>query len=150
MIYLATDHAGFELKEKVKKFLQQNRYEIEDCGADELDPSDDYPDLIALAAAKVSSDPNSKGVIFGGSGQGEAIVANKFPNVRAVVFYGSNEVIPSLGREHNNANVLSIGARFVKEAETIEAVRSFLDTKFTNEPRHSRRIEKIKELERRI
>lgn len=146
MIYLATDHVGFELKEQVKQFLTKGGYEVEDFGAHEFDPQDDYPDFISKAAEAVSKDPENKAIIFGGSGQGEAIVANKFPNVRAVVFYGNMEIVP-LAREHNDANVLSLGARFVEEAEVLEAVKLFLDTPFTAEDRHVRRIEKIKKIE---
>lgn len=147
MLYLATDHAGFELKEKVKKYLQDMGYEIEDCGTSVLDPEDDYPDFISKAAEAVSKDSSGKAIIFGGSGQGEAMVANKFPNVRATVYYGGSKDIIRLSREHNNANILSLGARFLSEDEANEAVRLWLETKFTNEERHVRRIEKIKKLE---
>src|SRR3989344_4130532 len=89
IVYLATDHAGFELKEKVKEYLQKEGYEIEDCGAYEYDKSDDYPDFISKAAEKVSENPQNAGIIFGNSGQGEAMVANKYKNVRAALFYGA-------------------------------------------------------------
>lgn len=147
MIYLASDHAGFELKEKVKQSLKAEGYELEDCGAFKFDPADDYPDFIAKAAEAVSKDPQSKAIIFGGSGQGEAIVANKFPNVRAAVFYGNADMV-LLTREHNDANVLSLGARFLTEDEAAEAVKLWLETPFTEEKRHVRRIEKIKKIER--
>lgn len=146
MIYLATDHAGFELKTKVKDFLIKEGYEVEDCGAYEFDKNDDYPDFISKAAEAVSKDPTSFGIIFGASGQGEAIVANKFPGVRAVVFYGDMDMIP-LTREHNDANCLSLGARFLTEDEALEAIRLWLQTPFTQEERHVRRIEKISKLE---
>ena len=163
-IYLATDHAGFELKEKVKQFLQQSGYEVEDCGALKYDKDDDYPDFISKAAQKVSKDPeNGRGIIFGGSGQGEAIVANKFKHIRCVVFYAP--VVPPfaidatgktssdpfemirLTREHNNANILSLGARFLTTEDALKAVDQWLKTPFGNDPRHMRRIEKIKEIE---
>lgn len=147
MVYLATDHAGFELKEKIKAFLQKEGYEIEDCGAYQYDQDDDYPDFISKAAEAVSKDPQSKAIILGGSGQGEAIVANKFPNVRAVVYYGGYDEMPKLTREHNDSNILSLGARFLNEEEAIKAVNLFLDTHFNNEERHTRRIEKIKKIE---
>ncbi|MBU1000852.1 RpiB/LacA/LacB family sugar-phosphate isomerase [Patescibacteria group bacterium] len=165
-VYLATDHAGFELKEKVKKHLQELGYEVEDCGAYEFDKDDDYPDFIAQAAEKVSKNLSSKAIIFGSSGQGEAMVANKFPNVRAAVFY--TPVVPShnvdvtgressdpfemirLTREHNNANVLSLGAKILKEEDVLKAVKLWLETPFTNKLRHLRRIEKIKEIEENI
>ena len=150
MIYLATDHAGFELKEKIKEFLKKEGYEIEDCGASSLDPEDDYPDFIAKAAEAVSKDPQSKAIILGGSGQGEAMVANKFPNVRAAVYYGGVDQMPSLIRQHNDSNILSLGARFINEEDAINAVKLWLDTPFTNEERHLRRIEKIKKIEQRV
>jgi len=147
MIYLATDHAGFELKEKIKEFLKKAGYEVEDFGANTFEPEDDYPDFISKAAEKVSKDPENRAIILGGSGQGEAMVANKFPNVRAAVYYGSVEQMPSLTRQHNDSNILSLGARFLKEDEAIEAVKLFLQTPFSNESRHLRRIEKIKKIE---
>lgn len=149
MIYLATDHAGFELKEKVKEFLTQEGYEVEDCGAYSLDPEDDYPDFISKAAEAVSKDPYSKAIIMGGSGQGEAMVANKFPNVRAVVFYGNMKIIP-LTREHNDANILSLGARFLTADKAIDAVKLWLEAPFPGDERHVRRIEKIKKIEEKI
>lgn len=148
MIYLACDHAGFELKEKVKEFLQKEGYQVKDFGAFDFDKNDDYPDFISQAAEAVSKDPQNKAIIFGGSGQGEAIVANKFKNVRAVVFYGQREEIIKLSREHNDANVLSLGARFLSEEEALGAIKSWLETPFTNEERHVRRINKIKEIEK--
>ncbi|MBI2018001.1 RpiB/LacA/LacB family sugar-phosphate isomerase [Candidatus Daviesbacteria bacterium] len=147
MVYLATDHAGFELKEKVKKFLKEEGHEVEDCGAYQLDHNDDYPDFISKAAEAVSKDPSSKAIILGGSGQGEAIVANKFPNVRAAVYYGGYDEIPKLTREHNDSNILSLGARFLSEEQALEAIKLFLETSFSNEERHSRRVEKIKKIE---
>ena len=163
-IYLATDHAGFELKEKVKAFLQEKKYTVEDCGAYEFDKNDDYPDFISKAAAEVSKDPDSsRGIIFGSSGQGEAMVANKFKNVRAAVFYAP--VIPAhnvdvggrtstdpfemirLTREHNSANMLSLGAKILTEEDALTAVELWLKAPFTGEERHNRRIDKIKEIE---
>lgn len=149
MIYLATDHAGFELKDKIKEFLNRVGYEVEDCGAYSPNPEDDYPDFISKAAEAVSKNPDSKAIILGGSGQGEAIVANKFPNVRAVVYYGKAEEVPQLARLHNDANILSLGARFLTENEALAAVKLFLETNFSSEERHERRIEKIKKIEER-
>lgn len=148
-IYLASDHAGFELKEKVKAFLRKEKYEVEDCGAYEFDKNDDYPDFISKAAEKVAENPEEdKGIIFGGSGQGEAIVANKFSGVRAAVFYGHEPDVISLSREHNNSNILSIGARFVKENELFPLVHQWLETEFPKDERHVRRIKKIQDLEK--
>lgn len=146
MVYLATDHAGFELKEKVKEFLKKEGYEVKDCGAFEFNKDDDYPDFISKAAQAVSKDSAGKAIILGGSGQGEAVVANKFPGIRAAVYYGNMDMI-SLTREHNDANILSLGARFLTEEEAYEAVKLFLETPFTNEERHVRRVNKIKNIE---
>ncbi|MCK4635459.1 MAG: RpiB/LacA/LacB family sugar-phosphate isomerase [Candidatus Moranbacteria bacterium] len=147
-IYLGTDHAGFELKEKIKAFLKTEiNCEIEDYGAFEFDEFDDYPDFIFPVAKKVAEDwkngTENFGIIFGGSGQGEAMVANRIQGVRATVFYGGPEEIVKLSREHNNANVLSLGARFVNFKEVKEIIKLWLDTKFSGEERHERRIDKI-------
>lgn len=162
-VYLATDHAGFELKNKIVKFLEKEGYEVEDCGPETYDKDDDYPDFISKAAKKVSENPTDFGIVFGGSGQGEAIVANKFKNVRCALFYGP--VIPPvatditgqtsddpyemlrLTREHNNSNMLSIGVRFMAPEDAMNAIKLFLQSKYSGEERHSRRIEKIKKLE---
>ena len=146
-IYLGADHAGFALKEALKKFLQEKGYEVVDKGAFSLNPEDDYPDFIEPVASAVASDPeHSRGVIIGGSGEGEAIDANRFKGVRAAVYYGGSpdsglEVV-KLAREHNDANVLSIGARFISEEEAKRAAELFLNTKFSG-GRHKRRIEEI-------
>jgi ribose 5-phosphate isomerase B len=147
MIYLASDHAGFELKQKVKDFLISHGYEVEDCGPDKFNPGDDYPELVYPAALKVASHLDSKGIIFGKSGEGEAMVANKVDGVRAVVYYGGNNEIIKLSREHNDANVLSIGAGFVKEAEAIKVVQEWLKEDFEG-GRHKKRIDEIKEIEK--
>jgi ribose 5-phosphate isomerase B len=145
-LYLATDHAGFKLKEKIKKYLQEQNYEVEDCGAFSIDPIDDYPLFIAKAAQEVSKDPeNSMGIIFGKSGAGEEIVANKFKNVRAVLGFSKENV--QLARQHNNANVLSLGAEFEDFAKAKELVEIFLKTPFSNDPRHVRRISEITKIE---
>lgn len=143
-IHLATDHAGFELKNQIMDYLVSLDYEVADHGAFEYNETDDYPDFISKAAQAVSEDPeNNVGIVFGGSGQGEDMVADKFEHVRSAVYYGSNLEIVKLAREHNNANVLSLGARFVSENEAKEAVKIFLETSFSGDERHQRRIEKI-------
>jgi ribose 5-phosphate isomerase B len=143
-IFLATDHAGFYLKEKVKFWLGKWGYDYEDLGAFEYIEQDDYPKFIRPAALKVSEDSeNNRAIVFGGSGQGEAMVANRLPKVRAVVYCANNLDIIKLSREHNDANVLSIGARFVSEEEAKEAIKLWLETPFSGEERHKRRIEKI-------
>ncbi|EKD64470.1 MAG: hypothetical protein ACD_50C00378G0004 [uncultured bacterium] len=144
-IYLGTDHAGFELKEKIKSYLVENGYEIEDCGAFSFDKDDDYPDFIANAALGVSKNTDSKGVVFGKSGAGECIVANKIKGIRAILGFNKENV--ELSRLHNDANVLSLGSAFTNDDLAKELVKIFLDTPFSNEERHSRRIAKIKKLE---
>ena len=142
-IILATDHAGFEMKEAIKERLLDQKIEVEDVGAHTLDESDDYPVYISKAAEIVSKASLSMGIIFGGSGQGEAIVANRFVGVRAAVYNTPNTELITLSREHNNANVLSIGARFISTEQAYEAVQLFLSTSFSNEERHIRRIRQI-------
>jgi ribose 5-phosphate isomerase B len=148
-IYLATDHAGFELKESIKKYLEEKGNEVYDCGALTLEPGDGYPEYMAKAAESVQKDAlhaPSMAVIFGGSGQGEAIVANRFRHVRAIVYAGGNLELVKLGREHNDANVISIGARFVTDAEAKQAVDLFFATPFSHDERHVERIIQIDEL----
>jgi ribose 5-phosphate isomerase B len=148
-IYIATDHAGFELKEQVKKHLEEQGKEVYDCGALTYEQGDDYPEYMVRAAENVHKDAlhdPSFAIIFGGSGQGEAIVANRFRHVRAIVYAGGNLELVKLGREHNDANVLSIGARFVTLSEALQAIDLFLSTEFTHEERHVDRIIQIEEL----
>ena len=144
-VYLGTDHAGFELKEKIKSYLIEKGFEVEDCGALELDKNDDYPDLVSKAAIKTSEDSQSFGIIFGKSGAGECIVANKIKNIRAILGFSAENV--KLAREHNDANILSLGSAFVDEDLAKNLVTIFLQTQFSNEERHVRRINKIKEIE---
>ncbi len=153
-IYLATDHAGFALKEEVKRELiaKKDHFqvgEIIDCGAEHLQEGDNYPPYMALAAKHIQKDAlhdPSLGIIFGGSGQGEAIVANRFKHVRAIVYAGGDLELVKLGKEHNDANVLSIGARFVSLEEAMRAIHVFLSTPFSHEERHADRIIMIEEV----
>ncbi len=144
-VYLASDHAGFKLKNKVLDYLKYNNISFEDCGDFNPEPGDDYPLFIAKAAEKVSQSKDAKGIVFGKSGAGEEIVANKFPNVRAVLGFSKENV--RLAREDNDANVLSLGSEFISEGEALELVEIFLNTPFSNQQRHIRRIEEIKDLE---
>ncbi len=148
-IILASDHAGFTLKEAVKKFLQEKEYTVLDVGAHELKEGDDYPIYMSAAALKVAEDMTgkTKAVIFGGSGQGEAIVANRFPGVRAVIWYGGDQEVLKKTREDNDANILSIGARFVEADGACDAVETWLETPFSGDERHQRRIEQIDAIE---
>ena len=146
-IYIGSDHAGFEMKKVLVSHLALMGHEVVDKGPDHLDPTDDYPDFIQLAAQEVSHDPSgSRGIIMGGSGQGEAIVANRFPNVRCALYYGGPLDIVKLSREHNNANILSLGARFLTLEEAKAAVKLWLETSFIEEERHMRRIKKVEQI----
>ena len=142
-IYIASDHAGFEMKNTLVSYIQSLGYDVEDMGAYVYDRTDDYPDFIIPCGKAISEDAGSVGIVLGGSGQGEAIVANRIKGIRAVVYYGGNTEIPKLAREHNDANVLSLGARFVSVDEAKEAVQLFLSTDFSHDERHIRRITKI-------
>lgn len=142
-IYIGADHAGFELKEALKKFLQEGGHEVEDKGAFEFNKDDDYPDFIRPVALAVASDSEqSRGVVIGKSGQGEAMVSNRVKGIRAAIFYGGDLEIVKLSREHNNANVLSFAAGFVSLEEAQKALELWLFTPFSG-GRHQRRIEKI-------
>lgn len=153
MIYLASDHRGFALKNKIKDWLGVMELEFVDCGAKEYNESDDYPDFVAVAAEKVAQDPvGNRAIVLGATGQGEAMVANRRHGVRALVYYGGPVEIVRLGRLHNAANVLSLGAapgNTVAEGEPMSdedakaAVTAFLTTDFVPEERHTRRITKL-------
>ena len=158
-IYFASDHAGFALKKALIPFVKSLGFEVYDKGAFKYDEKDDYPDFIKLAAHEVSDNPQkSLGIVIGGSGQGEAIVANKFPHIRAVVFNGQYHPdvsikVPDeikLTREHNDANILSLGARFLTDEEAKYAVKEWLTTHFSLAERHKRRIKKIEKIEQQI
>lgn len=144
-VYLATDHGGYELKEILKNWLKENSYEVEDLGAHSLDPNDDYPDFIVPLARKISQEPESLGIISGRSGNGEAIAANKIKGVRAAVCL--NEEMARKAKEHNDANILSLGADYMSVDEAKNIVRVFLETPFSKDERHVRRIDKIKKIE---
>lgn len=154
MIYLASDHRGYRLKEKIKAWLNEWGYQYEDVGAFEYNQEDDYPDFIHKAAKKVSENSEqNKAIILGGSGQGEAMVANRYKGVRAAVFYSPAFAKASVGkdsdemvkmfREHNNANVLSLAASFLSEEIAEKAIKLWLETPFPGEERHIRRIKKL-------
>ncbi len=145
MIYLATDHRGFELKEKIKVWLSEWGLQYEDMGAFQYDENDDYPDYVSKAAEKVSNNNpgNSKAIVLGGSGQGEAMVSNRHEGVRATVYYGGPDEIVKLSRQHNDANILSLGASFLDEEVAKNIIKLWLDTPFSNDERHKRRINKF-------
>lgn len=147
-VYIASDHAGFYLKKQLIQYLDVKGIEVEDCGAFEMDEADNYPDFIIPCAQKVSNETGSLGIVIGGSGQGEAIAANKVQGIRAAVYYGGNSQIPKLAKEHNNANVLSLGARFATPDEAKRAVTTWLEAKFDSASRHQRRHDKIAKFEK--
>lgn len=141
-IILATDHAGFDLKNHIKDYLEKEKYQVEDFGAYEYDSMDDYPDFIIPAARVVANSENTFGVIFGGSGQGEAMAANRIKGVRAVVYYDGPKKIIKLSRKHNDANILSLGARFISKEKAIDVIKLWLKTPFEGD-RHLERIKKL-------
>ena len=141
-IHIATDHAGLDLKNIIRDYLISKGHEITDHGAHEYDALDDYPDYIFPCAKAVASDLESRGIILGGSGQGEAMAANRIKGVRAAVFYNGPVEIVKLSREHNNANILSLGARFMTEDEIYAVIQMWLDEPFGG-GRHQRRIDKL-------
>ncbi len=158
-ILIASDHAGFALKEVLVERIRGLGYEVEDMGPTSYGQDDDYPDFMTPLATRIAAEPETRGIIIGGSGQGEAMVANRIKGTRAAVFYGPMRVVAALDIEgdasedgydivrlprlHNDANILSIGARFVSETEANEAVRIFLETPFSGTARHSRRLAKF-------
>ncbi len=156
-IYFATDHAGYELKNELVEYVSSELgYEVVDEGAHEYNKEDDYPDFIHKAAQAVSEDPEGRrAIIIGGTGQGEAMAANRHSGVRAAVYYGEPAMGPqadadgiemgvvTLSREHNNANVLSLGARFLGKDEIRGVIKRWLEQSFSAKERHVRRIQKI-------
>lgn len=143
-IYIASDHAGFELKNFLKERLYLAGHDVKDMGPKEFNPEDDYPDFVSLVAKEISREPSkAKGIIIGTSGQGEAMCANKFYGIRAAVYYGENQDIIKLSREHNDANILSLGARFLSPADAMTAVTLWLATSFSGDERHKRRLQKL-------
>ncbi|MDP1690329.1 MAG: RpiB/LacA/LacB family sugar-phosphate isomerase [bacterium] len=158
-IFIAADHAGFALKNALTGHIRTLGYDVEDLGAHSFDPDDDYPDYVTPLAKRVADEVGARGIIIGGSGQGEVMCANRVSGVRAAVFYGPRHVTVALDieggrsedgydavrlpRRHNDANVLSIGARFVSGDEADEAVRIFLETPFSTSTRHARRLAKF-------
>lgn len=142
-IFIASDHAGFELKETLAHYLRMKGRAVEDMGPVEFNPEDDYPKTIAPLAKKVAKTKGAMGIAIGGSGQGEAMECNRTKGVRAAVFYGGSHEILKLSRQHNDANILSLGARFLSPKEAIAAVELWLSTPFSHEERHVRRIQEL-------
>ncbi len=146
-IHLGCDHAGFELKNTIKAHLEAANHEVVDHGAHEFDPLDDYPAFCIAAAEAVAAEMNSLGIVIGGSGNGEQIAANKVIGVRAALAWSVETA--KLAREHNNANVIGLGARMHSKDEAIEIVEAFISTEFSNDARHIRRIDQLTEYETR-
>ncbi|MEX2145181.1 MAG: RpiB/LacA/LacB family sugar-phosphate isomerase [Candidatus Spechtbacterales bacterium] len=157
-IYLGSDHTGYELKEKIKIWLEEWGYEYKDMGAFGFNSKDDYPDFIKPVAESVADDPeNSRGIVLGFNGQGEGITANRYKGVRACVYYGEPVDISTTGqeredkpknmiilsREDDDTNVLAVAAGFISDYTAEEAIKLWLETPFTGEERHKRRINKI-------
>lgn len=144
-VHIASDHAGYELKAIAITHLENNGHEVIDHGALTYDPQDDYPSFCFEAAQATVNDPGSLGIVIGGSGNGEQIAANKVRGVRAALAW--NLQTARLAREHNNANVVGIGARMHTSEEALEIIDAFLSEPYSNEPRHQRRIEILADLE---
>lgn len=144
-VYLGADHAGYEAKELITKHLTAGGHEVIDCGAFTYDPQDDYPAFCIEAAARTVNDPGSLGIVLGGSGNGEQIAANKVPGIRCALAW--NPATARLAREHNNAQMIGIGARQHSEEEILAIVDAFLDQAWSGEPRHQRRIDILSDYE---
>jgi len=140
-IYLGSDHAGFELKNAAAAHLSALGHDVVDVGPHTYDAQDDYPPFCLETGRLVVSDPGSLGVVIGGSGNGEQIAANKVAGIRAALAWSKDTA--ALGRQHNNANVVAVGARQHEEAEALELIQIFVDTPFSEDPRHQRRIDMV-------
>jgi ribose 5-phosphate isomerase B len=140
-VYLGSDHAGFELKASLIEWLRQAGYEAVDCGPSSYQPDDDYPPYVMRAASAAVTDPGGLGIVIGGSGNGEQIASNKIRGVRAAVAW--SEDTARLARLHNNANVLSLGAREYSIEDAVGFAKVFVQTEFSEAPRHVRRLDMI-------
>jgi len=145
-VYLGSDHAGFELKAALTARLAELGHEPVDCGPVAYDPQDDYPPYVLLAVTRTAADAGSLGIVIGGSGNGEAIAANKVPGVRCALAFSAETA--RLGREHNDANVVSLGARMYAEADALRYAETFLTTAFSGDERHVRRLRQLADYER--
>ena len=145
-VYLGSDHAGYELKQHLLEHLAAAGHDVVDVGPEQFDPDDDYPPYCLATAARVAADPGSLGVVLGGSGNGEQIAANKVAGVRAALAW--NPDVAALARQHNDANVVGVGARMHGHDEAVRIVEAFLDTPFSGDGRHARRIAQLADYER--
>lgn len=145
-IYIASDHAGFELKSHLLKFVESLGHTVIDKGPFSKDERDDYPDFVRLVAEDILKEPDSsRGIILGRSGQGEAVAVNRYKGIRAAVYYGGDLGVIKHSREDNDSNILSLGAEFLTPTEMENAVDVWLRTSFTGAERHVRRINKLDE-----
>ena len=145
-VYIGSDHAGFELKAKLAGHLPSLGYEVVDCGPATYDDNDDYPPYCLLVGTKVAADAGSLGIVIGGSGNGEAIAANKVKGVRCALAW--SEETATLAREHNDANVVSVGGRMHTVEDMTRFVEVFLGTAYSGEERHTRRIGMLTDYEK--
>jgi len=145
-VYLGSDHAGFELKSRIIAWLTEAGHEPVDCGPTAYHDDDDYPPYVMRAARGAVSDPGSLGIVIGGSGNGEQIASNKIPGVRAAVAW-TNETA-QLARAHNDANVLSLGARMYPIDDAVGFAKVFIETPFSGAARHARRLAEIADYEK--
>jgi len=145
-VYLGSDHAGFELKAAIIAWLGEAGHEAVDCGPASYDPQDDYPVYVLRAAKGAIDDPGSLGIVIGGSGNGEQIAANKVPGIRAALAW--TDETAQLARQHNDANVLSLGARMYPLDDAVGFAQVFVATPFSGEPRHARRLAMIADYEK--
>ncbi len=144
MIYLGSDHGGFDLKEAIKKNLGKKNIEYTDSGPHEIDNDDDYPDFAIKVAEEVAKSEDNKGILICGTGIGMCMTANKVRAIRASLCYDKNTAI--LSREHNNSNVLCLGGRTIKKGKALKIVDVWLNTPFSNVDRHKRRVDKMDNL----
>ncbi len=145
MVFLASDHRGFELKERLKQLLIDEGFEVTDLGNDHLDPGDDYAVFAEKVAMAVRNDPENKGILLCGSGAGVDMVANKVDGVRSALVFDKARAIQA--REHEDANVISLPADILDGQQAFELVKAFLTTPFSEEERHKRRLEEMKRVE---
>lgn len=145
-VYLGSDHAGFELKTRIIEWLASAGHEPVDCGPTSYVPDDDYPVYVMRAAQGVAGEAGSLGVVIGGSGNGEQIASNKIPGIRAALAFSDETA--QLARLHNDANVISLGARMYDDDAALGFVKVFVGTAFSGEPRHARRLEMITDFEK--
>ncbi len=143
-IAIGGDHAGFDLKENLKRMLKEKGYECDDLGAETPDPQDDYPEFGRKVAEAVASGEYDRGIIMCGTGMGISISANKVPGVRAAVCYSTD--MAKISRAHNDANVLALGGRIVAKELALDIAITWLETEFSGEERHARRIRQLEEI----